>query len=295
MLPSFGWLDGAIPTRRRDALQTVDDHPGEVRLTGLGRRIGRGTSRPCGTGSVGTMDLTDPPSGQDFRGARPLRVLLVRHGQSEWNLSGRWQGQADPRLTDLGRSQARSAAAALGDVSAIWSSDLQRAAETAAIIAVELGIGPVVVDGDLREREVGEWAGLTRAEIDERFPGYLAPTADDSPDVWKPRRPPGWESDASVALRLHRALARIRHEVGRGDVLVVSHAGLLYAAERELGADGSRLGNLEGVYLEVDCLESDLGVNGEVNDELGPLSDIARFGGRVRLLPPEELTVPNQL
>lgn len=224
-----------------------------------------------------------------------IRVLLVRHGQSEWNLTGRWQGQADPPLTDLGRSQARAAARALGDVTAIWSSDLLRAAETAAIISAELGVGPVVLDEDLREREVGEWSGLTRDEIDERFPGYLSPTEDDSPDVWKPRRPPGWESDASLTLRLQQVLVRIRHQVDEGDVLVVAHAGLLYAAERELGADGSRLGNLEGVQLEIDP-PGDPGSNGaEGFDELGPLSDFARYGGRVRLIDADQVTVPGQL
>ena len=61
----------------------------------------------------------------------PTRVLLVRHGQSEWNAVGRWQGQADPPLSDVGRQQARSAAKALGALEAVFASDLQRAAETA--------------------------------------------------------------------------------------------------------------------------------------------------------------------
>ena len=56
------------------------------------------------------------------------RVLLVRHGQSEWNADGRWQGQADPALTDLGRHQALHASRSLGSVDAIVASDLQRAA-----------------------------------------------------------------------------------------------------------------------------------------------------------------------
>src|SRR5918996_2805211 len=113
------------------------------------------------------------------------RVLLVRHGQSEWNADGRWQGQADPPLSDHGRLQAREAARAVGAVDAIWASDLQRAAETAAIIADGVGVGPVTVDPDLRERDAGEFSGRTREEIEERFPGYLADG----------RRPPGWESD----------------------------------------------------------------------------------------------------
>jgi probable phosphoglycerate mutase len=221
------------------------------------------------------------------------RVLLVRHGQSEWNLSGRWQGQADPPLTDLGRTQARAAAASLGEVAAIWSSDLQRATETAAIISAELGVGPVIVDDDLRERDAGEWSGLTRDEIDVQYPGFLAPTEDDSPDVWKPRRPPGWESDASVGMRLQRALLRIRSTVGPGEVLIVSHAGLIYAAERSLGSEGPRLANLEGVCLELDS------VSRRATDDdgavIGALSDVARLDGRVALLAPDQLTVPGQI
>ena len=101
------------------------------------------------------------------------RVLLIRHGQSEWNADGRWQGQADPPLTDLGRHQALHAARNLGTVDAIVASDLQRASETALIIAEALGVGPVVLEPGLRERDAGEWSGLTRAEIERDWPGYL--------------------------------------------------------------------------------------------------------------------------
>src|SRR3546814_20911924 len=72
------------------------------------------------------------------------RVLLVRHGQSAWNATGRWQGQADPPLTDLGRAQAHHADRSLRVVDAIVASDLQRAAATALIISGELGPCPVV-------------------------------------------------------------------------------------------------------------------------------------------------------
>lgn len=205
------------------------------------------------------------------------RILLIRHGQSEWNLLGRWQGQADPPLTDLGRTQAHSAARRLGTVDAIWSSDLQRAAETATIISGELGVGPVVLDDDLRERQAGEWEGLTRDEIEVSYPGWLNP-----PDGGPPRRPPGWESDDDLATRVHVALRRIHDAVGPGEVLAVAHAGLLYTLERELGADGSRLGNLEGRW--VDLL-----------DDKGTLARSARLGDRVTLLDPDELTIPNQI
>jgi broad specificity phosphatase PhoE len=187
----------------------------------------------------------------------PTRVLLVRHGQSEWNAAGRWQGQADPPLSDLGRRQARAAATALGTVDAVFASDLQRAAETAAIIAAELGVGPVVVDPGLRERDAGEWSGLTRAEIERDWPGYLDPPADEhagfGPSTTaKPRRPPGWEPDDSVLSRATAALHRIHHAVGEGDVLAVTHGGLIYVLEGSLGAPFAKLANGGGRWLQVD-------------------------------------------
>jgi probable phosphoglycerate mutase len=194
-------------------------------------------------------------------------VLLVRHGQSEWNAEGRWQGQADPPLTDLGRLQAREAARALGTVDAVWASDLQRAVETATIIADQLGVGPVVVDPDLRERDAGEFSGLTRPDIAARFPGYL----DDG------RRPPGWEPDEALVARALRALHAIAAEVPGGDVLVITHGGLVYALEQHLGEEFVRLANAEGRWLEV-----------------GPGAGL-RLGERVLLSAPEDTTVPNQI
>lgn len=190
----------------------------------------------------------------------PTRVLLVRHGQSEWNAEGRWQGQADPPLTDVGRAQARAAARSLGALDAIFSSDLQRATETAAIISAEIGTGPVIVDEALRERDAGEWSGLTRAQIEERYPGWLAPTGDEhsdkhtafSPASPAPRRPPGWEPDDSVMARALGALARIHRSVGDGDALAVTHGGLIYTIEHHLAASVTRLSNGAGRWVLVD-------------------------------------------
>jgi probable phosphoglycerate mutase len=194
------------------------------------------------------------------------RVLLARHGQSEWNALGRWQGQADPPLSDLGRLQAREAARSIGAVDAVWASDLQRAVETATIIAGEIGVGPVVVDPDLRERDAGEFSGLTRAEIEERFPGYLAAE----------RRPPSWEPDDVLLARALGALRRIAAALPGGDVLVVTHGGLVYTLEAHLGAGFERLANTEGRWLEVD-------------------GERLRLGDRVLLADPEDTTVPNQI
>jgi probable phosphoglycerate mutase len=194
------------------------------------------------------------------------RVLLVRHGQSEWNATGRWQGQADPPLSDLGRRQAREAARAIGAVDAVWSSDLQRAAETAAIISADIGVGPVVLDPDLRERDAGEYSGLTRAQIEERFPGYLADH----------RRPPGWEPDEHLLARALRVVHEMAATVPGGDVLAVTHGGLVYTLEAHLGASHARLANTEGRWIAVD-------------------RERLRLGDRILLADPDDLTVPEQI
>lgn len=200
----------------------------------------------------------------------------MRHGQSEWNALGRWQGQADPPLSDLGRSQARAAARTLGAVDAIFASDLQRAAETAAIISGELGVGPVVVDADLRERDAGEWSGLTRAEIDERYPGYLP---SDRHRTFAPNdgegalRPPGWESDASLLARARAALETIHGAVPDGDVLAVTHGGLIYVVEGALAQPFTRLANGEGRWVVVGGEELVLGDRVLlVNDDATPVT-----------------------
>src|SRR5262245_42602239 len=105
----------------------------------------------------------------------PTDLLLARHGETEWNRVGRWQGHADPPLNDEGRRQAVELAERLaGDgIAAVYSSDLQRASETARTVGDRLGL-EVVEDPALREIDVGSWSGLTRAEVAERFPDGFA-------------------------------------------------------------------------------------------------------------------------
>jgi probable phosphoglycerate mutase len=217
------------------------------------------------------------------------RILLIRHGQSEWNESGRWQGQSDPPLTDRGRQQAFNASRSLGTVDAIWASDLQRAATTAAIIGNELGVGPIILEEDLRERDAGEWSGLTRSEIDDQYPGYLEPLEGTTGEGWVARRPPSWESDEALGTRVRRALLRIRDEVGPGEVLAVAHAGLIYLVERALGVEATRLANLDGRWIEM------IGggrPHGEAPDDF---AGVARLGDRISLLAPDQITVPGQI
>jgi probable phosphoglycerate mutase len=169
------------------------------------------------------------------------RVLLLRHGQSTWNAAGRWQGQADPPLSDLGRAQASAAAAAIGAVDAVVTSDLLRAAETGALIAGALGIGPVLADERLRERHAGEWTGLTRAEIEAGWPGFLA--GDD--------RPNGWEPIDVVAARAMAALADLHAQMPGGDVLVVTHSGVIRSIEHTIGVPEHFHQNLCGSWIDI--------------------------------------------
>lgn len=179
----------------------------------------------------------------------PVDLLLVRHGQSEWNAVGRWQGQANPPLSELGVRQAALAAAAIGAVDSVIASDLERAHHTAAVIAEAIGVGPVQIDSRLRERHAGEWQGMTRDEIEERWPGYLA----------EHRRPPGWEPDEELLERAVAAIDDIIQQVGDGTALVVTHGGLIYAVEQSFGAPFERIANLGGRWLTFDGSRRTLG------------------------------------
>jgi broad specificity phosphatase PhoE len=193
-------------------------------------------------------------------------MLLVRHGQSEWNALGRWQGNADPALTELGRLQARHAAGRVGAVDVIVASPLIRALETARLISAQIGVGPVVVDADLAERDAGEWEGLTRAEIEEGWPGYLATD----------KRPPGYEAHELLVRRARAALDRVHAEYDGADVLVVTHGGLIGAVERDGGLPWERMPNLGGRRVT------------HHGDRLS-------VGERLVLVDDDELTIPTQI
>lgn len=142
-------------------------------------------------------------------------LLLARHGETDWNREGRWQGWADPPLNETGRRQAQELAEELHTTpfDAVYSSDLRRAHETAAILAAPHGV-PVLVDADLREIDIGSWSGLTRAEIETRFPDG--------------RRPDG-ETREQHAARVLAAVERIAGEQLGRRVLIVTHGGTLRA------------------------------------------------------------------
>lgn len=169
------------------------------------------------------------------------RLLTLRHGESEWNALGRWQGQADPPLTDAGVMQAAAAGKVLGAFDAVWASSLQRAALTAEIIAEHLGIGPVQVHPGLMENAFGPWEGLTVAEIEAGWPGYLADN----------RRPAGAEQPAEVEARGLAALCEIAALHRGGEVLVITHAGLIRTLRRAVDGSDVRFNNLAGCWFHV--------------------------------------------
>jgi broad specificity phosphatase PhoE len=146
-------------------------------------------------------------------------LLLARHGETDWNRDGRWQGHSDTPLNEAGRLQARELADQLDGVDALYSSDLARARETAEIVAERLGV-EVRTDERLRERGFGAWEGLTTEEIESRFAqahrrwqvgeGF---GADDA------------EPFDAFASRIHAFLDEVLHAHPGENVLVVSHGG----------------------------------------------------------------------
>lgn len=176
------------------------------------------------------------------------RLLLVRHGQSVWNARGLWQGQADPPLTGLGHEQAE-AAAGLEQVDAVATSDLVRAHQTAETLRKATGVRSLTVDPRLRERHAGEWQGLTREDIEHRYPGYL----EDG------HRPPGWESARELHRRTMDALLHLATAASSATWLVVTHGGVIYTIEEAHGIAHHRISNLGGRWLEIDDGESTLG------------------------------------
>jgi broad specificity phosphatase PhoE len=180
----------------------------------------------------------------------PRSLLLVRHGQSTWNAEGRWQGWSDPPLSELGRAQAEDAVDDLRhlEVTGVASSDLVRARETAAVIAAGLDLGEPLIDGDLREYDVGDWEGLTRPEIEAGWPEQLA--------RWREGRllaTPGGETRAHFVTRTAEALARLSrlHDLGN-TLVVVTHGGVIRAVEQFSGTERSPvIENLAGRWFTV--------------------------------------------
>lgn len=154
------------------------------------------------------------------------RLWLVRHGATAWNLEQRFLGDSDIPLAPIGRAQARwvGRRLRLEQVSAIYSSDLQRAHETATIIAQYCSLQqPVILSSAWREMSFGEWEGLTYAQIADQYAHQLGFFSN---PINHP--PPGGEPFSHLLQRILPAFSQLATQQG-GDIVLVSHAGTLRA------------------------------------------------------------------
>jgi broad specificity phosphatase PhoE len=155
------------------------------------------------------------------KGGRTL--IIWRHGETDHNASGIWQGQLDTALSDRGREQARSAAAALAaySPSVIVSSDLERAADTARTLASRVDL-QVRYDERLREIHAGLWQGMTAGDVAEQFPEEQA-ALDAGEDI---RRGVDGESLSQVAERTRAAIDEVLADLAPGDCAVIATHGV---------------------------------------------------------------------
>jgi len=168
-------------------------------------------------------------------------LLVLRHGQSEWNALGRWQGQADIALTPAGIEQARQAAKKIGKFDLIAASSLQRARHTAEIIAEKHGVNDLIIDDRLKESFIGPWEGLTYEEIESGWPGYLESF----------KQQPDFESNQNVVNRMTAAFVDIAAKCRGGQALIISHSGVIRTIRRELKVVDAKLDNLGGCWFDV--------------------------------------------
>ncbi|RSN63446.1 histidine phosphatase family protein [Amycolatopsis sp. WAC 04182] len=162
----------------------------------------------------------------------PRRLVLWRHGETDYNAAGRMQGHLDSALTPVGWNQARFAVPALARFSPdlVIASDLRRATDTATVLTEAIGV-PLRIDKRLRETHLGEWQGFTGQQVDETYPGERARWRVDA--TWAP---PGGESRVDVAERAMEVVADLdqpNSDVGDA-VLLATHGGLIIALTAKL-------------------------------------------------------------
>lgn len=155
-----------------------------------------------------------------------MRVILIRHGQTEWNLLQKYQGQTDIPLTDLGRNQAQRAGEYLANnenIEVLYCSDLSRTRETAEIVGRIVGLTPTC-DARLRELSFGEWEGLTFNQVYEKYPEEFNNWYNDAFKI----NVPGGESFDQLIKRAMEAVKEIIEKYS-GTVAIVTHGGVIKA------------------------------------------------------------------
>ena len=154
------------------------------------------------------------------------RLVLLRHGQTDYNLAARMQGHLDSLLTETGLAQATAAAPAIARLTPdlLISSDLRRAVDTADVMGAATGL-PVKLDPRLRETHLGDWQGRTVTEIEQDWPGAIATWRSDP--AWAP---PGGESRIEVVRRSRPVVEELDEQFAEGSnstALLVAHGGLI--------------------------------------------------------------------
>ncbi|WFF00753.1 bifunctional RNase H/acid phosphatase [Micromonospora sp. WMMD964] len=208
---------------------------------------GRPTSTGAAAPAVGSDPATAPASWEPRPTFTATRLILVRHGETEYTEQRRYSGRGDVPLSEKGRAQVRETAtrvAALAPtVAAVLSSPLSRCTATAAAIAAALGDVPVRTEDDLIECDFGQWEGRTFAEVREGWPGEM--------DAWlaSPRvAPPGGESFTHVAERAQRVVAGLLTAYPGETVVLVSHVSPIKLVLRDALAAGD--GFLHRLFLD---------------------------------------------
>jgi broad specificity phosphatase PhoE len=167
-------------------------------------------------------------------------VLFLRHGETEWNVERRLQGRCESPLTAAGLRQVAEAGGTLpGDFGLVVASDLRRARLTAEPYLARR-VTEFRLDPRLRERSWGEWEGRSHDEISAEHPD------------WRDRgiRPPGYETDDMVWDRVAPVVDELR--TLSTPVLCVTHGGVIGVIARRFGGDAGHLGNVEGIWIELE-------------------------------------------
>jgi glucosyl-3-phosphoglycerate phosphatase len=180
-----------------------------------------------------------------------MDYLFLRHAETEVSDRREWHGTSDPPLSVRGRKHARTAAERLYNlnqkIAAVITSDVCRAVETATAFGNVFECC-VLSNPLLRERNLGEWEGLSQAEIERRWPGLI--------DAWRVGRissPPGGETDDEVTQRACRALSEyVNWDLGPAPKLVISHAGVLRGLLAIHGMPDEEIAPLSGRWLTVE-------------------------------------------
>jgi alpha-ribazole phosphatase len=184
-----------------------------------------------------------------------MRIYLVRHGETEWNKKGIYQGQEDVPLNEKGKNEAKILSTAFKDkkIPIIYSSDLARARETAEIIAQEVGIQTIIYKKSLREMDFGNWTGRSILEMEEDS-GLFQLWQKDPWNI----SPPNGETLKDLANRVRREAEEIFLKHYNQDVLVVTHAGPIKALIFDLiGSTGNTYWNLDISHNTIAVIEKE--------------------------------------